>query len=372
MLFRYRQFLSAEQRLFHPSKTIKSSNKMDFLYGSGDYSLSICKDRRHTVSLLSVLTKKRKDNKMKRLLLKLLVLFIIVSICIVSLIIAPWPRNDPFQFLKQKHSLLKNAVGNKKIILVGGSGTFYSLSAEQMEEALPEYRVINMALNAGLGLEFNLNEIKDYIEKGDIIVLSPEYGNFSGGYAGGVQILKAVNILPETRAYVDNTKMRKLIIQQGLDFIRIKFQSYLDSLVVSLSETREHINNNGDIITRNEPRDVSAMPFTYIFETQKVEECVRLLNSFYDYCNSVGAITIFAFPSIPMPQYQDNIAHIDQLYSFLKANSKMKIICDPQNVVYDPNYFEDTIYHLNKNGRAKRTEQIARFLSYFIDSQNQN
>jgi len=304
---------------------------------------------------------------MKRLLLKLLVLFIIVSICIVSLIIAPWPENDRFQFLKQKHSLLKNAVGNKKIILVGGSGTFYSLSAEQIEEALPEYRVINMALNAGLGLEFNLNEIKDYIEKGDIVVLSPEYGNFSGGYAGGVQLLKAINIFPEARSFIDNTKWRRLLMNRGMDFIRIKSQSYLDSFVVSLSETQERINNNGDIITRNEPRDVSALPFTYTFEAPKVEECVRLLNSFYDYCNSVGAIAIFAFPSIPIPQYQNNQLQIEKLYAFLSQKLKMITICTPEETVYAPRFFEDTIDHLNPEGRKLRTSFIIKLLTLILE-----
>jgi len=313
------------------------------------------------------LTKKGKDNKMKRLLLKLLVLFVIVSICIVSLIIAPWPSNDPFQFLKQKHSLLKNAIGNKKIILVGGSGTFYSLSAEQIEEALPEYRVINMALNAGLGLEFNLNEIRDYIEKGDIIVLSPEYGNFSGGYIGSVQLLKAVNMFPESRAFINNDRWRNLLLSRGVDFFRIKSQSYLDSLVVSLSETQERINNNGDIITRNEPRDVSAMPFTYIFEAPKVEKCVRLLNSFYDYCHSVGAIAIFAFPSIPTPQYESNQLQIEELHISLAQKLKMAIICNPEDVVYDPELFEDTVYHLNPKGRELRSKLIMQLLPTFMN-----
>jgi hypothetical protein len=294
-------------------------------------------------------------------------LFIIVSICIVSLIIAPWPGNDPFQFLKQKHLLLKNAIGSNKIVLVGGSGTFYSLGAEQIEEALPEYRVINMALNAGLGLEFNLNEIKDYIEKGDIIVLSPEYGNFSGGYAGGVQLLKAINIFPEARSFIDNTKWRRLLMNRGMDFIRIKSQSYLDSFVVSLSETQERINNNGDIITRNEPRDVSALPFTYIFEAPKVEECVRLLNSFYDYCNSVGAIAIFAFPSIPIPQYKNNQLQIKELYDFLSNNLKMALSCEPEAVAYDPRLFEDTVYHLNPEGRRQRTSFILNLLTSIIE-----
>ena len=169
---------------------------------------------------------------------------------------------------------------------------------------------------------------------------------------------KAVNIFPEARNFIDNTKWRHLLMNQGMDFIRIKSQSYLDSLVVSLSETQERINNNGDIITRNEPRDVSAMPFTYVFEAPKVEECVRLLNSFYDYCNSVGAIAIFAFPSIPIPQYKNNQLQIEELYIYLTQKLKMAIISNAEDVVYDPELFEDTVYHLNPMGRKLRTASI--------------
>ena len=43
----------------------------------------------------------------------------------------------------------------------------------------------------------------------------------------------------------------------------------------------------------------------------------------------------------------------------LRANLTVEILGNPTSFMYPSNYFYDTLYHLNKIGRKKRTEDLA-------------
>jgi hypothetical protein len=98
---------------------------------------------------------------------------------IASLSAAPKPRESAWiKEIYEKKESVAASVTDPKYVLVGGSSTHYSYSAEAVSRAtgLP---VINLGTHAGLGGDYILNRAKASLRTGDTAVLALEYQLFS-------------------------------------------------------------------------------------------------------------------------------------------------------------------------------------------------
>jgi hypothetical protein len=57
---------------------------------------------------------------------------------------------------------------------MGGSNAFYGMNSAMLSDSI-HMNVVNMALFAGVGLDFMLKELRGNIKKNDVVVLSIEY-----------------------------------------------------------------------------------------------------------------------------------------------------------------------------------------------------
>ncbi len=85
-----------------------------------------------------------------------------------------------------KHHLLEN-IAPPRMLLCGGSNLAFGIDSKSIQDkiGLP---VINMGLNAGLGLNFIMEEIKSAAKPTDIVILSIEYFLNSDGNYGTLPI----------------------------------------------------------------------------------------------------------------------------------------------------------------------------------------
>lgn len=296
---------------------------------------------------------------MQTFIIKSALLLLIIAGIIFLFMVCPWLDREPFQNIKKKHAILGKTVG-KKVILIGGSGVANGLSAGVIEAHLPGYKAVNMGLNAGLGLKFNLSEIMEYIKPCDIVILSPEYDNFEGEYKGGVQVLKAINVAPFTSRYVTRDDYVELLRNEFLTLLQVKAQSYLDGFIGSITGIGAvSIDESGDRTNNSASRDVSNMEFSFKISLEPYEECVAALNRFDQYCKKRGAIAVLSFPSLPSTQFRRSKQEIETLYSNLLKDTSILILHPPATSVFEPALFDDTVYHLGKRGREIRSLKIA-------------
>jgi len=66
-------------------------------------------------------------------------------------------------------------------------------------------------------------------------------------------------------------------------------------------------------------------------------------------------------PALPLPQYNDNKTQIGYLYERLKKDLGGIVLYDPQEMMFEPNYFCDTVYHMNEEGRELRTNKTIEY-----------
>ena len=298
-------------------------------------------------------------NSLRYLLKKLSVFFVLLVMIACLLIAAPFPSFDAMGMYRQKHTLCEQIRG-RKVLLVGGSGVLYSYDSALLEINIEGYRVVNMGLNAGLGLKFNLNEIRPYINPGDIVILIPEYSTYEGVYQGSVVTLMAINSMPRVLQSTPREHLKRLLIAHGHEFIPTKSLNYLNDAVLYLTRSAPSMNRNGDIVTRTAKRDVARMPLSCNFEFEKTsyKGCVSLLEDFDRYCRSKGAHAVLSFPAIPALHYEKNRDKLSQLHRNLSTDSGIAMLNSPDQVAYPLELFDDTIYHMDTAGKAVNTRNL--------------
>jgi hypothetical protein len=98
-------------------------------------------------------------------------------ICIVIFFAPPkWDAESGIAAIIDKHSRLEQRQ-SPKIIFIGGSNVLMGLDSAEIQKAFKR-DVVNMGLGISLGLRYQLEEIRDQINPGDLIVVMPEYCNF--------------------------------------------------------------------------------------------------------------------------------------------------------------------------------------------------
>jgi hypothetical protein len=257
------------------------------------------------------------------------------------------------------------ATPSPKIIFIGGSNLVMGLDSPRLEQALG-LPVVNMGVNAGFGLRFMLNQVKPNLRQGDVVIIVPEYEQFYGHLNGSTTLIEALTIFPQAVAFLDSPEQYAMIAGEFPVFA----QGMLNNLFGNLRPregfvaTRQSFNSHGDIVTH---LDAPSIDITnYVLLTDKEQsinpETIRVLNEFDEYAEHVGARVFIVFPPIPEKQARENHAQIDAVYNRLRQQARATILGTPADFVFPANYFFDTVYHLNRQGRDARTQKIIELL----------
>lgn len=263
--------------------------------------------------------------------------------------------------LIDKHAMLKS-ISSEKIILIGGSNVSFGMNSEAL---VKKYKkpVVNMAVHAGMGLEYIINDIKPFIKKGDQVILIPEYENFyTDNFYGEMELVSVVfNIEPDSKQLLDQKQWLHLFKYMPT-YSAKKIKSYIPSLL--------HKNSAIDIYHRNSFNQYGdacihwALPDQPYFEApqnngceQVNEDVIHFLKDFKIFVADKEAELVILPPVIDQASYDHQQMIIRQIAEKLK-NSGLAFAADPITYRYPDSLFFNSYYHLNKTGVDKRTVQL--------------
>jgi len=262
-----------------------------------------------------------------------------------------------------KHNRI-NQLKCPKIIFAGGSNLAFGLDSELIEREF-NVPVVNLGLHAGLGLDFIFNELKDVVHQNDIVILSIEYFLDNEGYYDLKRFTGSK--FKEAKLYY-KFDIRKEIITD-IDKTRMDLKSYNIKEIPNTEKgiySRNAFNNYGDHIAHLEqdlPKKLGDRgSFKY-----KYWDGIKIINDFYDYVKFKNVTVYFIYPNYPKSEYLRNNTVINKLAIDLSRNLNIDILNNPSDFVFEDSLFFDTVYHLNKNGRKKRTQKLIEIIN-----QNQN
>lgn len=304
---------------------------------------------------------------MRELVKKITVILIIISIFMVTFLISlPVDNNNIYESLLDKHSYIVESE-EKNIIIIGGSNVLMGIDSELIEENL-EYKVVNMGINAGLGLRFMLNDIKNYIKEGDIVVIASEYAHYFGKLNGESALLFLFKQLPSEVKYISKEQI-PILIESIPYFIRCQITGIIKGMEADEIQNRQQLNKNGDLISHLDKKSIEITGWSKKIGNIELDT-FNVLNKFNMYAKSKGARVVISYPSLYDEVYYDWKEGIQELDTLLRNETDIPVISDYNNYKFSKNEMYDSIYHLNGVGRERRTKQLIDDLNQYINYEN--
>ncbi|MDR0613762.1 MAG: hypothetical protein LBG45_09900 [Dysgonamonadaceae bacterium] len=268
-------------------------------------------------------------------------------------------------FAKREMLAGKNHRQQQSIILLGGSNVAFGFDSRMIREAtgLP---VINTGVTAHFGLKFMLDNIAEYLRKGDILIVAPEYHHFYGnkayGWANTDDIIALICLDTSVISGFDTEQFKMALCNAG-SFLCHSISVFAKWPVNTDMKgyKRSGFNEYGDYVKH---RTMPSRPYTHAspadFDT--------INTAFLDYCeNAVAALrnrgiqVIIIPPSFAETSYRKVEERLIPLFSELgKRNLGFSI--PPQESAYPDSLFFDTHYHLSHEGVLIRTKQLVRLM----------
>ena len=259
-----------------------------------------------------------------------------------------------------------------RIILVGGSGVAFGFNSEIIQQ-VTGLDTLNMGLQGSLGIRFQLNSIKPFLAKGDIVIISPEYNNFTYGFIGGDVLLQELIVNPGDIRYISSLSevagLVKNLPNVHASAIDTMINAYIKEgcLICKSNERiyyRQAFNPYGDITTNNV--DYATTQDVLLLDGSKADGNTRrtlgVLNSFSNYAEQNGIQAYLVYPATSIITDPATLQIVQNLDRQLRANLTMPVLGSIAESQYKDYLMFNTVYHLNTGGAAYHTQQFLSWL----------
>lgn len=281
-----------------------------------------------------------------------------------------WKDAVPANIITKHRNIVKN-INTSKILIVGGSSTFFGVKTELMSRCL-NYPVINLGSGVGLNLDYIFYDAKKSINNDDIVILPIEYELY---YLNDLDEVRNVQIWQNDKPYFEKLLFRdkiKLLWSISFDLNMKVIGTYMGVPVKEENRLEYlNVNENGDSINTLETLDIRIKE---PFNKKKIylnDETEKIIIDFLNYCKEKNVKVFVTYPPYYYKQeYFDgyNLEQINKINQFWKEQN-VTILGQYTDFIYtDKNDFYDSQYHLNIKGREKRTEQLIKLLKPYINN----
>ena len=262
-----------------------------------------------------------------------------------------------------------------KIVFIGGSGCSHGIDSGMIERAfgLP---VVNMGLNAGLRLKYQLSSVDPYIRKGDFIVIVPEHDNFVNCQGKEELLMVISDIRPTDRSKLDGDQWRCLLRFMP-EYGRRKLVKVLKNTIkyafrAHVKKTDHDYGNykydeRGDELnSRSETKPQDFKPYNLNLRDQlNVNEnvCVKRIGQFVSVHKDA---TVVVFPAaVQDASFDSGTTYIAAVADMLEKNGT-PFMAPPERYRMLTAECWDSSYHLNALGIERRTRQLIEDLTPII------
>jgi len=278
-----------------------------------------------------------------------------------------------------KHRRL-NETPPPRILLVGGSNVALGFHSGLIESEL-ERPVVNMALVAGVGLNFMLNEIESSVGQGDLVVLSIEYDLFGDKYIRS-RLRQVIVRRPASVRYLNVKQFGRILSERGLALLAEIVRRSIESSTFLLAEDNEtdpmfersDFNQWGDFIGHYDRPSamISSPPGSVAQKIQKswlpTERIRKRLRAFVNHCQSRGARVVYSCPPVPGENLEAALLTIRPILEELEEVPGLTVIDQPEDQTYPINQFYDSTYHLTAEGSLERSRRLIRALRRYLST----
>jgi hypothetical protein len=307
-------------------------------------------------------------------------LLIFCLICTVVFCLPPVSRFDGyFGSVQLKEARLKT-IGGPKIVLVGGSNLAFGVASPLIEERLG-LPTVNMGISSNLGLRFMLEEIKNDLHNGDVVILCPEHQLLFGLLDGCKDMFRVVQAYPPAfhsifSAYILQPENLTKLLKNFKELVSVKcrlwykccfYRADFDLLLHPDEGKRTSFNSWGDYIP---PSGKDCYPF----EDQEIcpgceidKEALAVLNKFSETMSAKGVRVLIVPPPTAVTSFRTSTQKVQALYRSMRQGLKIAVVANPERYVFERNNCFDSPYHLKAGPGRIRTIRLIEDVQSHLD-----
>lgn len=250
-----------------------------------------------------------------------------------------------------------------KVVVIGGSNATFGLDSEVLERALCK-PVVNMSIHATLGMEFMVNQVKEHLGMGDIVITSFELSSYSEPIKDNEVHVLTVDRAPSALHSIPWFRRPRVVLNVAILRLQSAWKHATGEWGMEVTEavyTTKGFNGRGDMIAH------LGLPQRGPDRQQPVEHRFPIFNAtaapvlkdLVENARRSGAQVVFTWPAIAASGHR---ADIDSTLAAEMRAAGFELLGDPTTYVFPDTAFHDTHYHLRATGRQLRTRQLIRDL----------
>lgn len=254
-----------------------------------------------------------------------------------------------------------------RIIILGGSAAAFGVDSDYLESELDGYRAVNFGMYAGLGTRAMMDLSEKSLRRGDIVVVMPEqqaqslseyfgaeyFWQAADGHFGLLKRLsrdeagEAVAGFPAFAAGKCRYAFRKT--QPEPDAV------YRKSIFTENGDIRP-----GVAVGNRMPGGCDTNTPIVFDEDMVSREFAEILNGYSEVAERRGAVVYYHFSPMNDKAAVDADTEAPQFADYLTRIFACRVLGDPRDSIMDSEYFFDTNFHLNDEGREIFTRRLVR------------
>jgi len=285
---------------------------------------------------------------------------IVIGVSFSALFLNPNYKNEYIGGVAFKLEKLKNTEG-KKIVIIGGSNGNFGIDSRLMRKKLG-VPVVNMALHGGLPFKYIIEQVKEYLNEGDVLILTKEYGGLKNQYwnkMNGIELPKIVTYDPSQikALFSDKVLFQSTItgIFKTINFNIKRFPTWKKKSpgsVYSL-EAFDEDNLKSEMLMGIYKKETSKHNLPKITKDIKFGKNLQLYSKEFD----KKGIGFFITPPVIIDGYYDE-KNILPFWESFSSISGIELLNAKKTYVYHRRYFFNSHYHTNAEGREIRTKSL--------------
>lgn len=301
---------------------------------------------------------------MKRFIYKSII-FLLLIILFLSLVLVFMARY-PDKYARESHEInvrlsaeRLSHIDTTKIVIIGGSGCGFGFNSQLIYNRF-DLPVVNTATQAGIGIVMQLRMYEKYFSKGDIVLIIPEYQQFTKKCAFGIESATLYRILynhyPEALKYLTPYQ-----VVNTIKFIPRYFRVAYACKDLIFDTTnpyhRSSLNEYGDVTSWEYRSHKSSIPAHTIQNDCPNEDIIEIIKDFMQVQEKKGVKCILFPPTYMSQSYKNSALFINTLSEAL-LHYGIPFVTPTERYKFDDSLFYDTDYHLTYEGATLRTQMI--------------
>lgn len=293
----------------------------------------------------------------------------------INAVEAPAYSGNYFDTFQDKYDRLLSLKDRKKIVLFSGSSTRFGYDSSLIDEAFPEYEVVNMGVFAYSPALPQLELILDCVQEGDILIDSPEFDAANRQFCSQKEMDYAVFAMMESNydtfakldirnytqvftAYSAYQSARRDMDRKSYEMSPADFDEDGNPVMES------SYNMYGDYILyrpkSEEEKPIYGLPVNYTVNAFPKDTYIRSINEEFRKFLDKGVHVYFTYsPRNRLALSEESTSEERaQLHEYFQNNLIFPVISELEDSLYSGIYLYGTDNHLSTEGVKIRTEKV--------------